>query len=446
MAVEKRFPGWYGKRLSFINQQEFNNFRDQLANVFDNLGFDPEDDVNQAIMNSFFDIKPDPKPFIQWLGCGQTWADSIDCGNLTQIDSVRDRFCTTILHRGAMLYDVINRPELFNSSSSRNSDSPYSYFDAKEVIRMVVNFEPEDYADLKRQIGARILFHDSNFVAASGDLDFFITRGYRYDFTIDRKDTKLIDEPYGECWNYDKYNIDKYKTRIDPRVPLSGHTCFQNCVVRNIIHISKCWPTTMPYFRNDSFDLDLKLKACSWFKGSHHVSIFSELIRVDELRKRQRNNETVQQQGNLTVTTMATTNPDNTNNPTSNREMIVYKKIRRFCWSQCILSCHMAEYSVTLTRSAWPTNVEVLFDNTSRQRSLRHCCALVTIKFTHFHYNVHELKPKYNVANTIGDLGGLLAVWLGLSIVSVYHAFQKLLELCTRRSLVRIRVSSLVPT
>lgn len=401
--------------------------------MFDRIGYDAQREMDNSTVSESFFTRPDPRSFVKWIACGQTWTDSIDCGNITQIDSVRSRMCTTFLHRGAMLHDVLNRPEIFNSSQ-QNLPNEHIYFDAKEVIKMVVDFNPEDYGDLKRQIGARIIFHDNNFVASSGELDFFITRGYRYDFNIDRKDTKFIDEPYSECYDYDKLNLAKFKERIDPRVPLTTATCLQNCIARNIVYRSKCWPPTMPYFRNDSLDPNLNLKPCAWFKKTHHISIFSELLRIDDVKRR----DELLKQYNMSKINSSSINPDELEQfkikkPPPNKNMKFYKMIRRNCMAQCVLACKLSSYSVTLTRSAWPTDVKILFDKTGKERELRHCCALVAIKFAHFHYQVHEYRPKYDLANTIGDLGGLLAVWLGLSIISVYHGIHKLIELCSQR-------------
>lgn len=425
--LESRFPNWRpNNRRELIERAEFERYRDELSKLFDQLNFSPSDLTEVTSMNDLFDMRPDDEPFIEWLGCARTWSETVNCGRLTRLDSLTNRRCSTILHRGAMLNDVQHRPELFHDSSyvaqlNRTSfDSSMYDFSAKEVIKILINFEPEDYGDLKRQIGARISFHDNNYVAAASDLDFFITRGNRYDFNIDRRDTKLLGEPYDECFDYDEANLNSYRHHIEPRVPLSSSTCFQNCVVRNVLRWTNCWPPTIPYFRNDSLDPNLSTKICAWFRGSQHTSVFKEILRVEQWREWRRSNK-----HNNTV---------NIEQPVDDEEakvvfqrMKTYKKIRRFCWSQCVLSCKLTAYGVTLTKSTWPTDVNILLDKTGGARARRHCCALITIKYAHYHYNVHEYQPKHQVADTIGDIGGLLAVWLGLSIVSVYQFVNKLI-------------------
>lgn len=429
-----------GKVKSLVDRSRFNNYREELLKLYSKLNYYPQKMAKNATLDESFEFRPETFPFIQWFGCARTWKDSINCDNLTRIESVTSRKCTTLLHRGAMLYDAYNRPELFNTS--RTESNSLDYFDAKEVIKLVLNFEPEDYADLKRQIGARILFHDSNYVASSGDLDFFVTRGYRYDFSIDRRDTQFNGKPYLKCLDYYKMNMDKYKTRVEPRVPLESQTCYQNCVTKNIINRANCWPPTLPYFRNDSLDPDLKMKFCPWHRGSHSA-FYYELVRLDgvKLRRKLRGSNGTTPASPEDANMSAIVSPFNGRlfRMTQAAHLRSYRKINRFCLSKCILSCRIVGYTVSVTRSAWPSDVKILFDPSGKQRLKRHCCALIAIKFTHFHYNIHEHKPKHDIANTIGDLGGLLAFWLGLSILSLYHAIQKLIELCNRQSLNKIR-------
>ena len=335
-----------------------------------------------------------------------------------------------------MFYDAYNHPKLFNSTI--RDVSRLSYFDAKEVVKIVLNFEPEDYGDIKRQIGARITFHDSNTIAALGNLNYFVTRGYRYDFSIMRKDTKLAGPPYDNCIDYELNNLEKFKTRIEPRLPLKVSTCYQNCVARNVINFADCWPATIPYFRNDSLDPDLRMAPCTWFRRSNLTSTFLELMRFDSIRAKQK-----QTQQNASLPQNATQNDYSSHankvpGQSVGEKMRKYRKVMRFCQSQCILSCRVTAFSVSVTRSVWPTDVKMLFDTTGREKLLRHCCAMIAVKFTHFHYNIHEYRPKYDLDNTVGDLGGLLAFWLGLSIVSVYHGIQKLITFCSRQSLNKI--------
>lgn len=443
-AMIERFHGdqlQNGRIVSLVDRLKFNSFRDELSMMYERLNLNPDQLVRNSTLDASFDLKPDNNPFIQWFGCAQTWKDSIDCQNLTRIESVTSRKCTTLLHRGAMLYDAYNRPEVFNTSSEWSN--LLNYFDAKEVAKLVINFEPEDYGDLKRQIGARISFHDSSFVAGIGDLDYFVTRGYRYDFSIDRLDTKLMGKPYDKCLDYQKVYLDKYRTQVEPRTSLGSHTCYQNCVVKNILNRSNCWPPTQPYYRNDSLDPELKLKFCPWWKGSHN-SYYKEILRLNKLRIRRKQTQT-----NRTGSSYINELPprEKTHNGiTRSEHSRGYRKINRFCLSKCPLSCRIVEYSVSVTRSAWPSDVKILFDKTGKMRMRRHCCAMVVIKFAHFHYNIHEYKPKYEIANIVGDVGGLLAFWLGLSIVSIYHAIQKLIGFCSRRSLNKIKELKLTTT
>lgn len=446
-AMKEKFPDWFETRTPFVADKDFDNFRDGVAKIYDRMNYSAQEEMDRVSMNDMYALKPDSKPYLTWLGCARTRATSIECDQLTQIDSIQDRRCMTILHAGAMLYDSIHHPELFNSTQSISG--PYSYFGGKEVVKLLVNFEPEDYADLKRQIGSRVIFHSNYHVAASTDPDFFITRGFKYEFNLDREDLILADGQQN-CRNYEEDNMASFKENIDTRKPLDGETCVQNCVVKNVIHHFNCWPATMPYYRNDSYDPNLNLDSCSWFREPPYFSIYRELLRVEDLLEKlaRANNYTLQSNSSIetsdqTKDSMETSSPFVVRNPATSsnnfsREMRFYTKIRRHCWSKCAQSCKATHYSVTVTRTAWPSNVGIAFDKSGEDRMLRHCCALVTIKYPHFHYNVQEFVPKYNLADTLGNVGGLLAVWLGLSIVSVYRTIKKLVEIFNETSLAKI--------
>lgn len=440
-----------------MDDKEFDSFRDGVAQIYNQLSYSPQDEMDAASMNDLYKMKPDSKPYLSWIGCARSATSSVECDQLSQIDSIQDRRCITILHSGTMLHDSIHRSHLFNSTQSISG--PYSYFGGKEVVKLLVNFEPEDYGDLKRQIGSRVIFHSNNHVAASTDPDFFITRGFKYEFNLDREDLILADGQIG-CRNYVEDNLDTFKERVDLRVPLDGDTCVQNCVVKNVVHRFNCWPTTMPYYRNDSYDPSLRIESCSWFREPPYFSIYRELLRVEKLRETLAN-VTLHQSG--TTTSEAPNakqsmkyiddNVDNKNNSSNravdlesvdssanslSKQMRFYTKIRRHCWSKCAKSCKATHYSVTVTKTVWPSNVGITFDKSGEDRLLRHCCALVTIKYPHFHYNVQKFMPKYNLADTLGNVGGLLAVWLGLSIVSVYRTIKKVVEIFNERSLSKI--------
>lgn len=419
-AFNERFPDEDFRHIrTRLEADELTKYRDGILQIFDNLGYDAQAHMDRMTMNESYVSKPDT--LFKWIGCARTWTNSIECGHLTQIDSLQDRKCTTILHKGSMFYDQIHKPYLFNSTTISETGQ-YNYFDAKEVIKIIVDFEPEDYADLKRQIGARLIVHPAEYVGTSVDRDFFLSRGYRYDFHLAREDVLLDGAQKSRCFDYST-NLEAYKEKLEPRMPLYGDTCFQNCVTKNMIYRSNCWPTTMPYYRNDSFDPDKKLRSCIWFREPQYLSIYKEIIRVENLKK-------MKGKG----TNASEFDAAKKQSRIIREGLRVYTKIRRFCWSQCTIGCTITEYKVSVTRSVWPSDVEISLNKTGKEKRNKHCCALVTVKYSHFHYDVQQFIRKYNLIDTIGNLGGLLAVWLGISFVSVYHALQKLVEFCQHRA------------
>lgn len=413
--LERMFPGWSKNQPKFPKDSDFNNFRDTLAGIFSRVGYNAHAELDNNTMHQLYNLYTDNDDFIEWLQCAKTYTDQIECKSLTRIDSLQTRKCTTILHKGAIEYDKVHHKEYFNSTQQSVNDI-YSHFDPKDVIKIVLNFKPEDYADLRRQIGARIIFHDNAYVASQRDLDFFVTRGYRYDFTVNRRDIKILDAPYANCRCYNN-NMSRYIERVNPKIPLSGVTCVQNCINLNLIHHAKCWSTTYPYFKGDSFDTDRNIRPCFWYKGSYHNTILKELARIKKVEAAG---------GNISE---ADSDPEYAVKREQRDLMRLYRRVTRFCWSQCTLSCRFSEYSVTVTRSVWPSDIEVLFDETGEKRLMRHCCALLAVKYPSFLHKVHEFQPKYRWEDTLGNLGGVLAFWLSVSILSIRRAVEHLLHM-----------------
>jgi len=420
---------------SLIDRVEFQKFRDLVQEVFDFVGYSASREAKESTLNDLFDKRPDIEPFIEWLGCTQTWPDSYSCSKITRIESMTNRHCITLMHEGAMLNDLTHRASIFNDSerfsgykgiiepekkdlyARLNLDD----FSTTEVIRIMINFDPEDYGDLTRQIGARITFHANNHVANTRDLDFFITRGFRYDFSIDRVGKNSIAKPKKGCTDYKKKNLNHFAQQIDPRVPLSMATCFQNCIVKSVLSSSRCWPNTMPYFRNDSLDPQLNMKLCDWLVGPQHKSIFDELLRIDNVRSNLRSGESRR--------TDSWQADDWIKWRYASQNIKKYRTINKYCFSHCSLGCKLAYYTVSLSKSVWPTDVNILLDDTGAMKNRRHCCALISIKFAHYHTTIHESLAKHDTPTTIGSVGGVLAVWLGLSVMSIYRVMLEMVNL-----------------
>lgn len=415
--LNEKFPDWVENDRPQIDE-DLVKFQDELFAILEEIKYDASEEVKNSTLNDMYNLKSDNEPFITRLGCPRSATETIECHLLTKIDSIQDRRCTTIFHRGAQRYDLINNPQYFDSVYNKSLDSIYGYFEVKDIARLLLDFEPEDYADLSIQIGARIIFHDPNHVASSTDLDFYVTRGYSYTFVVQHENVQLIEEPYGSCVDYETYNMHKYEKKIELRVPLHSDTCFQNCVVKNVIHTSGCWPPTMPYFRNDSFDPDLKVRACH-FKEIQRFATFKKGTQIDLIDKA---NDTQSNDTKPTMQNFKTHTPDNVDTD----DIRDYLKIRRHCWSKCSLGCKLDRFTATLTRTIWPSNVRLSLDQTGEEARLRHCCSLVTFKRSHYQHKSLKFLPKHDLPDTAGDIGGLLAVWLGFSMVSVYHIIQKL--------------------
>lgn len=424
-ALDRRFPWPTRQRDYLVANKTFNQYRETVNEILRATNLSHNNEVEGLTINERYNYLPDSEIFISVFRCAKSHDKSIACSLLSRIDSIQDRRCVTLLHQAALNHDQLNRPDLFEMKQDSQIETNQFYFASHDVIKLLIDFEPEDYGDTKRQIGARLAIHPSDYVASANDCEFYVGPGNRYDITLRRED---IIATKG-CYQYDGRNYsDQLKESINPRLVLSAESCIQNCIVRRVIHWTKCWPTTMPYFRNDSFDPDLSLEPCGWYREAQYFLLHSW--------KPEQEGE-----GNLTNILSGFGAKLNEYNLTTQKlpiasqfstEMQIYRNIQRLCVSKCPQPCNSNEYSISLSKSVWPTDIKVRLDKSGRgwQTILRHCCALVNIKFINFHYSKLIFKPKYTFSDVVGNLGALLAVWLGLSMVSVYHAIQKFVDFC----------------
>lgn len=404
-AIMKEYPNLFEDRYNFVNPKNFEKFRDFVSETYKRFNYSANEELSRTLMNERYNLMPPINSFIKTVTCAVSTDGQLRCNKVNKIESIQDRVCVTLAHQGALTY--YNTHHRISPHKICKNTKGIDHFNSREVIRILIDFQPEDYGDLKRQIGARLTLNANSYVASAADKDFYIERGYKYEFNLDRQDTILFEN----CYEYEDINIEPFKDFINPRLPLHSETCVQNCISENVVLHSKCWPPTMPYYRNDSLDQFKNIKQCEWFREAQYFVIYRDLLLNDS--KGSKKNEKVAQ--------------------LFRRDMRIYANITRYCRSRCKLSCKLTQFSITKSRSLLPSKIVQALDRTGNERITNYCCAMISIKYTKFYYSVFEFVPKYNIADTVGNLGGLLAVWLGISIVSIYHALMKLIEIFNRR-------------
>lgn len=436
--VESKLGTVLSKRHLINTNKELDQFRDKLGVLYAELNVDTQMYLDNATMSELLDISADSVEFIPWIECSPSWLNvTINCNFLSKIESVQDRHCTSLFTFNSLKFDQRYNNAIFNHTSTLNANrsSASRPFELREAVRMLIDFAPSDYGDLKRQIGSRVIFHQNSYVPSQASFDFFVTRGFEYSFNIKRQDTYLTNSDY-ECINYQEENINQvYDLAQDTpkrlRVVFTKNTCYQNCIASQVAQRMNCWPPFVPYFKNDTFDPNGKLKPCSWFTAFMPTTIFNQIVYASMRRNNislPKANDTQQLRQDA-------------------RDAREFKKIKAACNDGCKLSCKITRYKIIVSKTAWPSQIKLdLGDASSNEKLLRHCCALISIKYAHFIYETQEYFFKYNLIDTIGNIGGLLAVWLGLSIVSLVKALERMAEFLVNDRRRRREIGKIWPT
>lgn len=95
-----------------------------------------------------------------------------------------------------------------------------------EVVKMLFDFGPENYTDLRLEAGGEIMFHDNRTIPLEASLSYTLRPGNSYRFHVKKSITKSLPAPYASnCTNYFAQNWHEYagddETAIRTKHPLS---------------------------------------------------------------------------------------------------------------------------------------------------------------------------------------------------------------------------------
>ena len=55
---------------------------------------------------------------------------------------------------------------------------------------------------------------------------------------------------------------------------------------------------------------------------------------------------------------------------------------------------------------------------------MRECCALVSVRYATTQISIHQIYAKLEVVSYLADVGGIVSMWIGICIISVYDLFE----------------------
>lgn len=107
----------------------------------------------------------------------------------------------------------------------------------------------------------------------------------------------------------------------------------------------------------------------------------------------------------------------------------------------CPLPCEENLYDLQVSTAVWPIKVdrdgvEIDCVGTNESNHILHCKKLremhliLKIFWNTFEYTEYRQQPAFQVSEVFSQIGGLLSLWLGVSVVAVFEALENIILLC----------------
>lgn len=154
---------------------------------------------------------------------GKTRPSDFSCEKSKWINTAQGKGnCITLFHAATQ---NASQKQTFHSDKVLVSQQDRDFVPL-EVVKMLFDFGPENYTDLRLEAGGEIMFHDNRTIPLEASLSYTLRSGQSYRFHLKKSITKSLPAPYtSNCTHYFKHNWNQYsgddETAIRTKDPLS---------------------------------------------------------------------------------------------------------------------------------------------------------------------------------------------------------------------------------
>ncbi|KAI0217761.1 Amiloride-sensitive sodium channel subunit beta [Lamellibrachia satsuma] len=254
-------------------------------------------------------------------------------------------------------------------------------------LGLTLNIGQDDYVkDLGGSAGARIVVHPQDRMPFPKDEGVLTAPGQMTIIGIRQLNVVRLPEPYGNCTDTTERNIKRSVFEEAYPVGYSISTCYATCYQRYVIERCSCADPQYP-MEGAAFDYK-RVSACNSNNATedtcrYHVSIDYAYNRLD---------------------------------------------------CDCPLPCEETGYTYQTSSSIWPSDahkenvkqklaseIARYLGNTTDEEKLWNNLLKVKVYFEEFNYESIEEMPAYSTINFASDIGGILGLWIGCSIISIFE-------------------------
>lgn len=345
------------------------------------------------------------------------------CDNLHKIRLI-DKFagvCFTLFHETVLkalkkgprlgLDDFWKQDEGVQEFIATGEMTPKVLYPENGLLRMMVDFNMRamdkklnetfvnESTDLSDAYGGKFWVHSNRIVPKLSMTGYTLRPGKHYVFYLKRTIYNLLPPPYvTRCRNYTREYMATVKDPLTLSTPISREACIDECVVRYSINNKecKCWPTPVPYRRDNQTEKRQESRFCEESKG---------------------------------------------------KDETCYSNFVNTCEDLCSPDCRQDFYEMTIKEKPFPDHLEWLlikdtkgnFYHEAHMDDIKaefdrlnpyHPPTIVDIVFATNEETYHNHYAKINIIDLIVNIAGLLGLFLSLSADASIDLLEFLIAKC----------------
>ncbi|XP_054152493.1 uncharacterized protein LOC128951269 [Oppia nitens] len=166
----------------------------------------------------------------------------------------------------------------------------------------------------------------------------------------------------------------------------SKENCIIGCMAQNTMDKCQCWPPELPFMRGTVADSqENSMNWCDW------ETDFPDLSKPADITWFQYCFTVHEQQ----------------------------------CKSKCNSDCSIDRYRIIKEVRQWPATERIEHSiKGDYLYEMRQCCAIVSIRYWSAEETINKYQPKFEIAEFTSNIGGLLSMWVGFSLLGFYDVLE----------------------
>ena len=297
-----------------------------------------------------------------------------------------------------MFFDAVHgNCFVFNSGWKNTSDKSYKTYMAgrSHGLELVINIEQEEYIpNLIDGAGAVVVVHTPQRMPFPEDEGVLAMPGQVTSVAITQVKVDRLDGSYGNCT---RILHDKRRNVFEEEhnVHYSINACLKTCYQYHVISQCGCADPQYP-FKGEAFkDLKENVASCSSQDVKEEDCVY-----------------------NITLQ---------------------YNADKLEC--NCSNTCTDTLYKHSVSMTEWPAEVfeddvlekyasKISYDNADGKDAFRDNLLKVEVYFNQLNFKHIQEKPKYTLYQYLSDVGAILGLWLGMSVISIFEFAQFVMDIC----------------